>query len=76
MRSKDFNIKWRHRLEEGHYGAAINDTEVLEKIDKYFTKWEQQYPTFTYSQIKYKFSYLRVYVENIPNEEIKELYTE
>jgi len=76
MTNKEFTDKWNHRLEEGHYGCAISDEKIISHIDETFTEWEKNYPDFTYSQIKWKFNSLRIYVENIPAPELRMLYLE
>lgn len=63
---EEFDKKWKDHLEEGNYGLAIDDEKVIEYLDKKFTELKEKYPNFTYSQIKLKFTYPRVYME--PNE--------
>ena len=75
MKTKEFNEKWSHRLEEGHYGCAISDEKIISHIDETFTEWEKNYPKFTYSQIKWKFNSLRIYAD-IPDPELRMLYLE
>lgn len=59
--NNDFNKKWSKYLENGHYGLVINNQEVIDYLDKEFEKEVKQNPNFTYSQIKLKFGYSRVY---------------
>jgi hypothetical protein len=61
--SQTFQNKWRDHLEEGHYGLAIHDLNVINYLDKEFTKLKETVPNFTYSQIKLKFGLARVYME-------------
>lgn len=65
MKVDEFNKKWQNRLEDGHYGMAINNEEVINLVDKYFTDFEINYTDFTFSQIKLKFGYLRIYANNV-----------
>ena len=62
MTSFEFNEKYKDFLEEGHYGLAINITEVVDYLD---TKFQEltQVPGFKYSQIKLKFNMSRFYCE-------------
>lgn len=73
MTSYEFNNKWKHRLEKNHYGIALNSPEILKLVDETFTRWEQEYPDFTYSQIKYKFGTSAVYCDNVPYDETDKL---
>jgi hypothetical protein len=69
MTTREFNEKWAAHLEEGHYGLAIDLAEVVEYVDEQFTELILDYPHFTYSQIKLKFSFARVYLgDDIPKE--------
>ena len=71
MTIDEFNNKYRHHLEEGHYGLAIDHPEVIEYLDKVFQKeikyWKQNYVHFEFSQIKGKFGKARIY-SNSPND--------
>ena len=62
MTSFEFNEKYKDFLEEGHYGLAINITEVVDYLD---TKFQEliQVPGFKYSQINLKFNMSRFYCE-------------
>lgn len=71
-----FQNKWRDHLEEGHYGLAIHDPNVINYLDKEFTKLKETVPNFTYSQIKLKYGLARVYMEpyNLINTSEMEYY--
>lgn len=67
--STEFNEKWSKYIEQGHYGMAIENIEVLQYMDKEFEKEIQVNPTFTYAQIKLKFHTARVYTTSAHNSE-------
>jgi hypothetical protein len=69
----EFNEYWKDHLEEGHYGMAINWIDIITLVHNIFLEWKIKYPTFTYAQIKTKFGSSRVYVENVPNDEVNYL---
>lgn len=62
--TEDFNNKWKDYLEEGFYGMAINNLEVIEYLDKEFEKEIKVNPEFNYAQIKLKFGYPRIYANS------------
>jgi hypothetical protein len=64
--TESFNTKWSLHLEAGHYGMAISSPVVLEEADKLFSEWSEDYPGFTYAQIKLKWGRVCLYVEGIP----------
>lgn len=61
MNSTEFNDKWKNYLEEGHYGLNISTPEVIEYLDSEFEKEIKINEYFTYSQIKLKYGFARVY---------------
>ena len=61
MTSFEFNEKYKDYLEEGHYGLAIDIPSVVKFLDGIFSLVLIYLPGFTYSQIKLKFNYSRVY---------------
>lgn len=65
MTADEFNEKWKNRLEDGHYGLAIDDENVTKYLNFIFELFEIAYPYFTYSQIKLKFGNARVYMSSI-----------
>ena len=67
MTTEEFNDKWGEHLEPGHYGLAISDDKVIGYLDEEFEKLNKISPNFTYSQIKLKFGYSRVYMSNDNN---------
>ena len=73
MTDKEFNDKWVSHLEERHYGMALEDSKYIEFVDKIFEKLSKSHPSFTYSQIKWKFGMSRVYLENVPISVINEI---
>lgn len=64
MTSDEFNEKWGKYLEDGYYGMAIEDEEVIKYLDEEFAKEVQVNPDFSYSQIKLKFGSSRIYVNS------------
>jgi hypothetical protein len=61
MTVQEFNEKWKDFLEEGYYGLAIDNQNVIEYLDEKFKKLTTENPKFMYSQIKLKFGMSRVY---------------
>lgn len=59
----EFNEKYKQYLEEGFYGLAIIDEQVIEMLDKEFEKEIAVNPSFKYKQIKTKFGYANVYAD-------------
>lgn len=76
MRIEQFDKKWTSRLEEGFDGLSIAKFGIVKLVDETFTRWEKQYPDFTYSQIKVKFGTSRVYCDNVPSGELEKLEQE
>lgn len=64
MNSDGFNSKWFNYLEDGHYGMAIEDEEVIDYLDGEFEKEIKENSNFTYAQIKIKFGSSRVYANS------------
>jgi hypothetical protein len=64
MTSDEFNKKWNKYLEDGFYGMAIEHPQVIEYLDKEFTKEIEINPSFNYAQIKMKFGTSRVYTNS------------
>lgn len=67
---KEFNEKYKAFLEEGHYGLAIDNQNVITYLDEKFQEFIKV-PGFTYSQIKIKFSSVRFYATNVPTSEVE-----
>jgi hypothetical protein len=63
MTTKEFNEKWAQYLEPKFYGLDIGLPEVITYLDKEFEEEVKENPNFTYSQIKIKFGFSRVYAE-------------
>ena len=63
----DFDVKYKEYLEEGFYGLAINDVDVIKYLDKEFEVEIEENPDFQYSQIKLKFGSARVYTTSEKN---------
>ena len=61
MTLQEFDDKWKDYLEPRFYGLAINDTRVIDYLDKEFEKEILINPNFDYAQIKLKFGTARVY---------------
>lgn len=59
-----FNAKYKNFLENGHYGLAINDEDVIVYLDKQFEIEVAHNPKFSYSQIKIKFGHTSVYAQS------------
>ena len=64
MTSDEFNEKWNEYLEDGFYGMAIEHRQVIEYLDREFTKEIETNPSFNYAQIKMKFGSSRVYANS------------
>lgn len=64
MNAVEFNKKWEHHLEKGHYGLDIDIAEVVDYLDEQFEEIKSETPDFTYSQIKLKFNFASVYLSN------------
>lgn len=64
MNSDEFNSKWFNYLEDGHYGMAIEDEEVIDYLDGEFEKEIKENSNFIYAQIKIKFGSSRVYANS------------
>ena len=60
MTSEEFNEKYKDYLEEGHYGLALEEKNVIKYLDDVF-KDLIKIPGFKYSQIKEKFGSSRFY---------------
>jgi hypothetical protein len=80
MTAEDFNEKYKDYLESGHYGLALENSDVIEYLDKEFQEFIK-IPGFSYSQIKSKFSWFCFYNEGVSlkktkevEEKIKEIY--
>lgn len=61
MTAKEFNVKYKQWLEEGHYGLDIDDPAVISFLDELFENYLTKIDGFTYSQIKMKYNYSRFY---------------
>ena len=64
MTSEEFNEKWNKYLEDGFYGMAIENPQVIEYLDKEFEEEIKTNPSFNYAQIKMKFGSSRVYANS------------
>jgi len=64
MNRIEFNEKCKDNLENRHYGLDLNHPKVIDYLDKEFTKEIEEYPDFTYAQIKMKFNNSRVYANS------------
>jgi len=65
MTPDEFNEKYKDFLEDRHYGMSISNEKVIDFLDKEFKKEIATNPEFSYSQIKTKFSYVRIYAETL-----------
>lgn len=63
MNTLEFNEKWKDYLEEGFYGLVIDHPEVIKYLDKEFEEETRINKEFSYSQIKLKFGFSRVYAD-------------
>lgn len=61
MNATEFNKKYEYYIQEGHYGLAIDDSKVIEYLDKEFEQVINADPNFTFSQIKLKFGNCTIY---------------
>lgn len=59
-KTKEFNIKYKDYLEEGHYGMDIDVPAVIAYVDEIFNDLIQ-IPGFKYEQIKTKYGLAKVY---------------
>jgi hypothetical protein len=75
MTCTDFNEKWEKYLEPGHYGASIENKEVLEYLDNKFQTLTKN-KNFTYSQIKIKYGSARFYCVGIDFDVIQDIEIE
>jgi hypothetical protein len=64
MTAEEFNRKYKSHLEEGHYGMAIESQAIISYLDKEFEAEIKENPDFTFSQIKFKFGWARVYTNS------------
>lgn len=64
MTSDEFNQKWNKYLEDGFYGINVKNEQIIEYLDKEFTKEVEINPSFNYAQIKMKFGTSRVYANS------------
>ena len=60
MTQKEFNEKYKDYLEEGHYGLAINNQQIIDYLNIVFQDLIR-IPGFKYYQIKTKFNTCRFY---------------
>lgn len=68
MTVKEFNAKYKDYLEDGFYGLQINNSKIIDFLDKEFTKLiKNNTQPFKYSQIKTKFGYACVYCNANPS---------
>jgi len=76
MDSTYFNEKYKEYLEEGHYGLAISNPDVVVFLEDMFDRVLTKVPDFKYSQIKLKFGKCRIYTNlNSPTlEHIMEMH--
>lgn len=72
---KDFNTKWSNHIEKGFedQGLLISDINIIEYLDKKFTELLTEFPSFEYSQIKYKFDYVQCYINHVSYNKINEI---
>ena len=64
MTSNEFNNKWDKYLEDGFYGMSIEHPQAIEYLDKEFAEEIKVNPSFSYAQIKMKFSNIRIYANS------------
>lgn len=62
MNNEEFNEKYKDYCEPGHYGLEIKNEKVIEYLDELFSILIKN-PHFSFSQIKLKFGYARVYMQ-------------
>lgn len=65
MTDTEFNTKYADYLDKGFYGLAIPYSNVVEYLDKEFTKEIAINPDFKYQQIKTKFDFVCVYADTL-----------
>lgn len=64
----DFNNKYEKYLEDGHSGLTIIKPEVIEYLDKEFSRIIENNPDFKYAQIEITFNYICFYSNLEPEE--------
>jgi hypothetical protein len=69
MTTDEFNEKYEKYLEPNFYGLAIEIPEVVQYLDEEFESLIN-IPNFSYSQIKLKFNFARVYLGPADNSEL------
>lgn len=69
MTAEEFNQKYNDFLISGHYGLSINNSKVIEYLDKKFQEFIK-IPGFKYYQIKMKFNWVSFYCEGLNRQEI------
>jgi len=73
MTNVEFNIKYKNYLKEGSYGMDITDNNIINYLDKEFSKEIKINPSFMFSQIKIKLGTTRIYTNSNKNREWEEL---
>lgn len=68
MTNEEFNKKWFKYLEHRQYGLDIENETITNYLDSKFTELKESHPDFTYSQIKLKFGFPRVYIDHVEYE--------
>ena len=66
----EFDKKYENYLEAGFDGLSIEDEEIVNLVDKYFTEYVKV-PGFTFAQIKNKYGNACVYCENVDTNELR-----
>ena len=69
----EFNEKYSKYLAPMFYGLSIHNERIVKFLDEMFQIYMLDYPDFVFYQIKLKFGKARVYIDNIPDEEIRKL---
>lgn len=64
MTAQEFNNKYDNWLQDGHYGLAIDDENIIEFLDNIFQDLTR-IPSFSYAQIKMKFDHARFYADGV-----------
>lgn len=76
MTVSEFNRKWSNKTKPGFYGLAIDNPDIIYFLDKRLISLSKNFKDIEILQIKTKFGIPRVYIDNIPSDEISRIEKE